>query len=419
MGRIHVRDLGKFYKRYERPSARLTEWLSLGRLQRHEPVWVLRGVSFEVRPGEALGIVGRNGAGKSTLLRLVNGTLQQSEGALEVNGRVAALELGMRFSGELTGLDNIFMSGQMLGLSSGQISELLPEITAFSELTDYLKQPIRTYSSGMRLRLAFSIATAVRPDVLLVDEALAVGDARFQQKCIARIRRFLDEGSCLIFVSHDPLTVRSLCSWALLLEDGHKLREGPPAQVLDYYNALLARLDGEFDIEQEEKALESAVTRSGDGQVVIESIELLGDDGPQRSFSVGSSLRIRVRGRAVEDVEDLTVGVAIRDRLGNDVYGTNSYHLDDEVHPLESGDVFDAEFRLPTNLGPDRYTVTAALHAGRVHLEGSYDWWDHAVAFEVLPGPEPYFVGRAYLPASLHFQKRAAESGPAKSEQEK
>lgn len=414
MGRIHVRDLGKFYKRYERPSARLTEWLSLGRLQRHEPVWVLRGVSFEVRPGEALGIVGRNGAGKSTLLRLVNGTLQQSEGALEVNGRVAALELGMRFSGELTGLDNIFMSGQMLGLSSGQITELLPEITAFSELTDHLKQPIRTYSSGMRLRLAFSIATAVRPDILLVDEALAVGDARFQQKCIARIRRFLDEGSCLIFVSHDPLTVRSLCSWALLLEDGHKLREGPPAQVLDYYNALLARLDGKFEIEQEEKALETAVTRSGDGQVVIESIELLGDDRPQRSFSVGSPLRIRVRGRAVEDVEDLTVGVAIRDRLGNHVYGTNSYHLDDEVHPLESGDVFDAEFRLPTNLGPDRYTVTAALHAGRVHLEGSYDWWDHAVAFEVFPGPEPFFVGRAYLPTSLHFVKRTAEAGPAK-----
>jgi lipopolysaccharide transport system ATP-binding protein len=414
MGSIHVRDLGKFYKRYERPSARLTEWLSLGRLQRHEPVWVLRGVSFAVRPGEALAIVGRNGAGKSTLLRLVNGTLHPSEGALEVKGRVAALELGMRFSSELTGLQNVFMAGQMLGLSSDQITELLPEITAFSELADYLNRPIRTYSTGMRLRLAFSLATAVRPDVLLVDEALAVGDARFQQKCIARIRRFLDEGSCLVFVSHDPETVRSLCSWALLLDDGRKLREGPPAQVLDYYNALLARLDGEFDIEQEKNALETAVTRSGDGQVVIESIELLGDDEPQRSFAVGSPLRIRVRGRAVEEVADLTVGVAIRDRLGNDVYGTNSYYLDDEVHPLESGDVFDAEFRLPTNLGPDRYTVTAALHAGRVHLEGSYDWWDHAVAFEVLPGPEPYFVGRAYLPASLRFEKRATEAGPAK-----
>ena len=412
MGRIHVRDIGKFYKRYERPSARLTEWLSLGRLQRHEPVWVLRGVSFEVRPGEALAIVGRNGAGKTTLLRLVNGTLRHSEGALEVNGRVAALELGMRFSGELTGRENVFLAGQMLGLSSDQITKLLPEITVFSELADHLEQPIRTYSSGMRLRLAFSIATAVRPDVLLVDEALAVGDARFQQKCIARIRGFLDQGSCLVFVSHDPLTVRSLCSRALLLENGRKLREGSPAEVLDYYNALLARLDGDFDIEQKKTAAGAAVTRSGDGQVVIESIELLGDDRPQRSFSVGSPLRIRVRGRAVQAVADLTVGVAIRDRLGNDVYGTNSYHLDDEAHPLEPGDVFDAEFRLPTNLGPDRYTVTAALHAGRIHLEGSYDWWDHAVAFEVLPGPEPYFVGRVYLPATLHFEKRTPEDRP-------
>lgn len=416
MGHIRVRNLGKFYKHYQRPSARMVEWLSLGRARRHELAWVLRGVSFEVRPGDALAIVGRNGAGKSTLLRLLNGTLRRSEGDLEVDGRVAALELGLRFSGELTGRQNLFMAGHLLGLSSEQITELLPEVTAFSELADYLEQPIRTYSSGMRLRLAFSIATAVRPDVLLVDEALAVGDARFQQKCIARIRRFLDEGSCLVFVSHDPLTVRSLCSWAVLLEEGRKLREGSPAAVLDYYNALSARLDAEFDIEQEEKAvLGMTTTRSGDGQVVIESIELLGDDRPQRSFSVGSPLRIRVRGRAVQAVADLTIGIAIRDRLGNDVYGTNSYHLDDDVHPLEPGEIFDAEFRLLTNLGPDHYTVTAALHAGRIHLEGSYDWWDHAVAFEVVPGPEPYFVGRAYLPVTLRFEKKRPEDRPLPS----
>lgn len=416
MGSIQVRGLGKFYKRYPRPSARLSEWLSLGRLQRHQPIWVLKEVSFEVRAGDALAIVGRNGAGKSTLLRLVNGTLRPSEGELEVSGRVAALELGLRFHGDFTGRQNLFMAGQLLGLSSDHITELLPEITAFSELADHLEQPLRTYSSGMRLRLAFSVATAVRPDVLLVDEALAVGDARFQQKCTARIRRFLEEGSCLVFVSHDPLTVRSLCNRAVLLEDGYKLREGSPAAVLDYYNALLARLDENSDIEQEEVLSGPADTRSGEGQVVIESIELLGDDGPRRTFPVGSPLRIRVRGRAAQAVADLTVGVAIRDRLGNDVYGTNSYHLDDEVHPLGPGEVFDAEFRLPTNLGPDRYTVTAALHAGRVHLEGSYDWWDHAVAFEVVPGREPYFVGRAYLPATLRFEKRSAQTPPGSPE---
>ena len=410
MGSIQVRGLGKFYKHYERPSARLTEWLSLGHRQRHEPAWVLRDVSFDVRAGDALAIVGRNGAGKSTLLRLVNGTLRPSEGKLEVSGRAVAMELGLRFHGESTGRQNLFTAGQLLGLSSDQIAELLPEITAFSELADHLDQPLRTYSSGMRLRLAFSIATAVRPDVLLVDEALAVGDARFQQKCIARIRGFLEEGSCLVFVSHDPQTVRSLCSWAVLLEDGRKLREGSPPAVLDYYNALLAGLDSDFDIEQAEALSGAAVTRSGEGQVSIESIELLGGDGPQRSFPVGSPLRIRVRGRACQAVADLTVGVAIRDRLGNDVYGTNSYHLDAEAPSLEPGEVFDAEFQVPTNLGPDQYTVTAALHAGRIHLEGSYDWWDHAVAFEVVPGPEPYFVGRAHLPVTLRFEKRPAEA---------
>lgn len=409
MGRIHVEGLGKYYKRYERPSARLVEWMLPGR-RLHEATWVLRDVSFEVRAGDALAVVGRNGAGKSSLLRLVNGTLRPSAGSVEVEGRVAALELGPRFHDELTGRQNLFMAGQVLGMSSEQIDELLPEITAFSELHDHLDQPIRTYSSGMRLRLGFSIATAVRPDVLLVDESLAVGDARFQQKCIGRIRRFLDEGSCLVFVSHDPLTVRSLCSWALLLEDGHKLREGPPAAVLDYYNALLAQLDDPAEIDQAEGPAGPAETRSGEGQVTIESIELLDGDGPQKTFPVGARLRIAVRGRAEESVDDLTVGVAIRDRLGNDVYGTNSRHLDDDAHALRAGDRFEAEFEIPANLGPDRYTVTAALHAGRVHLEGSYDWWDHALAFEVVPGAEPYFVGRAYLPVTYRFGKKDAET---------
>jgi len=411
MGQIRVRGLGKFYKRYARPSARLVEWASLGSLPQHEPIWVLRDVSFEVRAGDALAIIGRNGAGKSTLLRLVNGTLRPSSGQIDVEGRVAALELGLRFHDELTGRQNLFMSGQLQGLSSGHIAELLPAISEFSELADHLDQPIRTYSSGMRLRLGFSIATAVRPDVLLVDEALAVGDARFQQKCIARIKRFRDEGTCLVFVSHDPLTVQSLCSWALLLEEGRKLREGSPVSVFDYYNALLAGLDGETDIDQEGDLSGKAVTRSGEGQVVIEEIDLLGAEGPQSTYTVGSPLRIRIRGRACERVADLTVGVAIRDRMGNHVYGTNSHHLDDEVHALSPDDTFEAEFRIPVNLGPDRYTVTAALHAGPVHLEGSYDWWDHAVAFEVVPGGEPHFMGRAYLPVAMTFALQRAAAG--------
>ncbi len=409
MGAIHVDGLGKFYKRYRTPSARLVEWLSAGRVQRHEPIWVLRDVGFAVDPGDAVAIVGRNGAGKSTLLRLINQTLRPSTGALTVDGRVAALELGLRFHDDFSGRQNLFMAGLLLGLPNAEIEARLPEIVAFSELDGALDQPLRTFSSGMRLRLAFSIATAVRPDVLLVDEALAVGDARFQQKCIARIRRFLAEGSCLIFVSHDPVTVRTLCSRALLLEEGRVLREGPPGAVLDYYNALLAKLDADYGIAQEEAlGAAPAPTRSGEGQATVQEIELLDETGPCRSFRVGAPLRVRVSGHARHPVPDLTVGIAIRDRLGNDVFGTNSHHLDDQTRSLEAGEAFSVEFAFPANLGPDRYTVTVALHAGRVHLEGNYDWWDHAIAFQVVPGDERYFVGRAYLPATLHFEKHAA-----------
>jgi len=409
MGAIRVDGLGKFYKRYPQPSARLVEWLSWGRVQRHEPVWVLRDVSFEVEPGDAVAIVGRNGAGKSTLLRLINQTLRPSTGVLGVDGRVAALELGLRFHDDFSGRQNLFMAGQLLGLRTAEIEARLGEIEAFSELDGALDQPLRTFSSGMRLRLAFSIATAVRPDVLLVDEALAVGDARFQQKCIARIRRFLAEGSCLIFVSHDPVPVRTLCSRALLLDEGRVLREGPPGAVLDYYNALLAKLDADYGIAQEEaQGAAPAATRSGEGQATVQEIELLDETGPCRTFRVGAALRIRVSGHARDTVPDLTIGIALRDRLGNDVFGTNSHHLDDEPRSLEAGDAFSAEFTVPANVGPGHYTVTVALHAGRIHLEGSYDWWDHAIAFQVVPGDEHYFVGHAYLPASLRFEKRRA-----------
>lgn len=381
-------------------------------MQQHEPIWVLRDLSFEARSGNALAIVGRNGSGKSTLLRLTSGTLRPSEGEVQVSGRVAALELGLRFppsspAGRISSWpDSCSVYRPIISRSYCLRSSLYPSWATIWN----------NRSAPTQAACAFSIATALRPDVLLVDEALAVGDAHFQPKCIGRIRRFLDGGSCLVFVPHDPKTVRSLCSWAVLLEGGARLREGSPATVLDYYNGLLARFDGDSDMEQEKITDCQTSTRSGEGQVVIDSIELLGDDQPLRSFPVGSPLRVRIRGRAIESVADLTVGLAIRDRLGNDVYGTNSYHLDDEARSLESREVFEAEFRLPTNLGPDEYAVTAALHAGRVHLEGSYDWWVHAVAFEVVPGPEPYFVGRAYLPVTLRFKKRGSKASPERPE---
>jgi len=402
---LRVERAGKRYKHYGRARDRLLEWLSAGRLVRHTPAWVLRGVSFEVARGEGVAIVGANGAGKSTLLRLIAGTTQPSEGRVEVAGRVAALELGLGFHPDFTGRQNAFAAGELLGLRAAEVERLLPEIEAFAEIGAAIDDPVRTYSSGMQVRLAFSVATAVRPELLIVDEVLAVGDAYFQAKCMARIHRFRDEGTTLLFVSHDPGAVRRLCDRALLLDRGLLVRQGPVGEVLDYYNALIARLTSDYEIRQgRELGGEGGTTRSGNREVQTARVELLGEHGPQRAFPVGAPLRIRITGTARRAVEALTVGFSIRDRLGAEVFGTNTHHLGVPAAPLAEGESFTAEFDLPLRIGVGSYALTVALHVGANHVEGNYDWWDEVVSFQVVPGGEPIFIGAAYLPTTARFR---------------
>ncbi|MBC7413354.1 MAG: ABC transporter ATP-binding protein, partial [Herminiimonas sp.] len=214
MGSIRVSHLGKAYKHYPNQWARLAEWLAprwIGarRLQ-HRLKWVMQDVSFKLESGEAVGIVGVNGAGKSTLLKMITGTVQPTLGSVEIEGRVAALlELGMGFHPEFTGRQNVYMAGQLLGLAADDIARLMPEIAAFAEIGEYLDQPVRTYSSGMQMRLAFSVATASRPDILIVDEAMSVGDAYFQHKSFERIRAFRQAGTTLLIVSHDKGAIQA------------------------------------------------------------------------------------------------------------------------------------------------------------------------------------------------------------------
>ncbi|MBU1137462.1 MAG: ABC transporter ATP-binding protein, partial [Proteobacteria bacterium] len=228
--------MGKKYKRYPNRWTRLGEWFSLGKYQGHKATWVLRNLSFEVNDGESLGIIGVNGAGKSTLLKLLTRTSAPSEGSVEISGRVSALlELGMGFHQDFTGRVNALMTCQMMGYSSEEAHGLIEEIREFSELGDYLDQPVRVYSTGMQVRLAFSAATVTRPEILIVDEALSVGDAYFQHKCIRRIREYREQGTTLLFVSHDPGAVKSLCNRAILLDGGAIIKDGAPDSVLDYY----------------------------------------------------------------------------------------------------------------------------------------------------------------------------------------
>ena len=241
MGAITVTKLGKAYKQYTNRWARLAEWLIPSARSRHSLKWVLEDLTFTVSPGEAVGIIGINGAGKSTLLKMITGTTQPTSGSVQVSGRVAALlELGMGFHPDFTGRQNAIMAGQLLGLSGQEIEQLMPEIEAFAEIGDYIDQPVRVYSSGMQMRLAFSVATAKRPDILIVDEALSVGDSYFQHKSFDRIRAFGEQGTTLLIVSHDKNSIQSICDRAILLDAGKLSMQGEPAAVMDYYNALLA-----------------------------------------------------------------------------------------------------------------------------------------------------------------------------------
>ncbi|MFN3410487.1 MAG: ABC transporter ATP-binding protein, partial [Limisphaerales bacterium] len=221
MGAITVTHLGKAYKQYPTRWARLAEWLDPRGKPRHHLHWVLKDINFTVQPGEAVGIIGINGAGKSTLLKLITGTTQPTTGSVHTTGRVAALlELGMGFHPDFTGRQNVFMAGQLLGIDSRTIVRLMPEIEAFAEIGEYIDHPVRVYSSGMQMRLAFSVATAIRPDILIVDEALSVGDAYFQHKSFERIREFRKQGTTLLLVSHDKQAIISICDRAMLLSSG-------------------------------------------------------------------------------------------------------------------------------------------------------------------------------------------------------
>jgi len=404
---VGMSNLGKRYKRYPHRWARLAEWLTAERYCGHESRWALRGVSCEVEPGEAVGIVGQNGAGKSTLLKILTGTSRPTEGTFHVGGRVAALlELGMGFHPDFTGRQNATMGCQMLGLGAGEIRERLPEIERFAELSDYMQQPLRSYSTGMQMRLAFSVATAVRPDVLIVDEALSVGDAYFQHKCIKRIRSFRDQGTTLLFVSHDPGAVKSLCNRALLLERGVLLQDAKPDAVLDYYNALIAQQEKDAEIQQLEVDGATTETRSGSGQATLVSIDVTDASGRScRTFRVGDVARFRCVAQFAVPIEKPTIGILIRDRLGNEVFGTNTHHLQVFEPLVESGECLVATFTLTLHLGYGHYSLTVALHAGDTHLDANFDWRDQVLVFHVIPNDAYRFVGTARLPAEVTLAK--------------
>ncbi len=420
MGAITVKNLGKAYRQYPTRWSRLIEWFDPRDKPRHKQHWVLQNISFSVSPGEAVGIIGINGAGKSTLLKMITGTTQPTTGDVTLTGSVAALlELGMGFHPDFTGRQNVYMASQLLGISNSEIAEKMAEIEEFAEIGDYINQPVRTYSSGMQVRLAFSVATSVRPDILIVDEALSVGDAYFQHKSFDRIRQFRDQGTTLLFVSHSPDAIKSLCNRAILIDGGIVLRNDSPDVVLDYYNAAIAKQRADYDIKQTEQLTGQKMTRSGSGDATIEIVELYVNDEPVRALLSGAEATLRICGKTIVEIEELTVGILIRDRLGNDVFGTNTYHHTLSQKNLASEAFFIVDFKFPAlNLGIGSYSLTVALHSRDAHVTDNYDWWDRVLVFQVLPGNTPPSIGVSNFPLSIHWQETTVNKNRKKVEKE-
>ena len=392
MSAIAVADVSKAYKHYASRWARLAEWVLPGSEPRHTTHWVLNGINLHIETGESVGIIGLNGAGKSTLLKLITGTTQPTLGSVTTNGRIAALlELGMGFHPEFSGRQNVVLAAQLMGFGFDQIESLMPEIEAFADIGDYIDQPVRVYSSGMQMRLAFSVATAVRPDILIIDEALSVGDVFFQQKCFSRIRTYLDQGTTLLFVSHALSSVHSLCDRAILIEQGEILLDGTPREVIDLYNGKLA---AETSSERERVRVQQ-----GNGEtpgkigsyehdaVSIEDVTLRQDGAPIHAVVSGSSITVAVSLAVAERLVDPHIGFQLRDGRGEAVFMSNTHAMHLRVGETRPGDRIEAAFDFHADLAPGDYTITVGVGdngVGGGQLGASLARIQDACAFSVI-----------------------------------
>jgi len=412
---LTAQNISKLYRIYNRPSDRLKEVLWFGSRKLHQEFWALRDVSLRVDKGETLGVVGPNGCGKSTLLQLLCGIIQPTTGRVIRQGRVAALlELGAGFNPESSGRENIFINGEIMGLSRSQIERSMPSIERFAGIGEFIDRPVKTYSTGMYVRLAFSTAIHVEPEILVIDEALAVGDAVFANRCIRKFEELQAGGVTIIFVSHDLGLVKQICNRAIFLLDGRVVEQGDPASVVNRYVGTVLERQKSFEAEsrrlrgQTEDRLQYS-NRHGDRIAEVIEVELLGEDGaPTRTLESGETARLRVTATFHGRQPQPMVGMLIRTRTGMDVYGTNTSLEKVNVGPCEPGDVVEVEFAFPCWLTPQEYTLTVATQ----HSDGySHDWLDDAVAFRVVGAPG--IAGVVNLHPRVTCSVRSKEKRPA------
>jgi lipopolysaccharide transport system ATP-binding protein len=409
---LAVNNISKCYRKYQRTSDRFLNWFGFSIAPIVE-YWAVKDVSFELEPGESLALIGQNGAGKSTLLKLITGTIRPSKGEISFGGKISAiLELGMGFNQELTGRQNVFLAGGLMGFSAENLERLIPGIEDFSELGLYFDKPLRTYSSGMQARLAFSLATAIRPEILIVDEVLSVGDSYFQHKSFSRIRQFKEQGCTILFVTHSMGDVREICDRVILLDKGKVLRDGAPDEVVDFYNAMIAERENPGQLVEQRRQHDGwMLTRSGIFDVIAQTLKLVDAVSGEiiATARVGQKLILELTALINKETPKLVLGYMLRDRTGHVVWGTNTWHTGQIQTNLVPGET--VIFRMPFTcmLGPGSYSFSPALCSSATHMENNFEWTDNALVFEVINVDYEFFIGSNYLDASFVISREEKE----------
>jgi teichoic acid transport system ATP-binding protein len=425
---IEIENLSKKYKIYSKPYHRFLEWATFGVVKKHDDFWALNNINVSVKKGECLGIIGHNGAGKSTLLKILSHSLWPTKGTLKIKGNIVSLlELGTGFNPELTGLDNIFVSGKLLGFSKQYLDSKLQEILDFSELGPFIYQPLKSYSSGMYVRLAFSLYANLDPDIYVVDEALSVGDIFFQQKCFDFLQKLKSQGTAILLVTHDMQSVKKYCDRVILMQKGEITHEGNPLDIVNLFYtlhnniAVTAQVENHSSqnnirtstskIEVPPEAIANVVnatgTRRGDGTVeIIGAVVKNKENIEARTAHTGDKLILHIYAKIIKDISDLTFTFQISDRHNTVVFGQNSYMIDKLKLSAEEGDIIQASFEIDMNLFQGLYTIMVGASDCQTEIGNLiYDWVEGCMTLEILRPEWRTFHGIAYMTSSFSIEK--------------
>ncbi|MBI5248903.1 MAG: ABC transporter ATP-binding protein [Desulfomonile tiedjei] len=403
---ISVHDVTKTYRLYPKPIDRFKEALWRGRRKYCQEFQALTNITFDMMPGTTLGIIGLNGSGKSTLLQIIAGTVRPTAGTVDVRGRLTALlELGAGFNSDYTGRENALLNGSIIGFSNGQMAEMLPEIEEFAAIGEFFDQPVKTYSSGMIVRLAFAVATVADPDIMLIDEALAVGDAPFQTKCYQRLRKYQEWGKSFIFVSHDTGAVQQLCTEAMLLDKGRVVAIGQPDDITNLYQ----RMHWEHEVDQVPACEGSGEVGShGDGSISIQGCWVNGSTERQLpDMRYGDEIHMIVRARFNKDVDRPIVGLQVRTMNGFHVGGNTNWYDGDLLPPHRAGSIVDYEIKFPVVMTPNTYSLSPGLAYETRHGVGYADMREAMFIFKVYSNKMAHF-------GLVEFGMQISECGDAK-----